>query len=746
VIIVGRHVDSDRSGRRGAVCSPVLEQLEPRLLLNGVTLITHGHIGAVDGWVDGMADVIANRFGGDLAEYTLVLEENGDDEPDSRTLIPADPAKTFDTVASGQSVIKVDWSSMTSGLLDFKTSTIDVGRFVADWMIEQNYFAEMPIHLIGHSRGASVNSVIAKRLAESGIWVDHITALDPHPLDGESDLIDADDSPIYTYDNVRFADNYWRDGSYPAGQFVTGAYNKQLRESFLTSSGVGYSGSHSDVHLWYHGTIDIDGGIDDYEESVNAVDIVDWYNAANNMPSPREGVGYYYSLIGGGDRTQRGDGLASATNRIQVARSGGQWANLDGSLLLGGLEVPQGGDIPVTYQYQATGDCDISFGFDVDRNPYNASAPSYSGTITKGATSDGTVFDDGVVDSADVNTAAIAPGTYYLLARIVDDGLARYVYSADQVTITPAVGSDVSVSARHLFYNNSNFDGYDPLAGEADDNAIDPGKQALLPGQPITEGNYSGYSRGINGIMIDIVALDAEYAPDIGDFDVRVNESPDTNAWMNIPAGGVDIRRGAGVDGSDRITLVWSDGEIRNRWIEVTAKSDANGGALGLGADDLFYFASVVGDCDGDGTVGVGDIDQLSQQFGRGGASGALSADLDLSGHVGLGDFVILRAAFGDSVSTPTFPVSVPPTPISSSDEIPVNQNSDAPFVAEVLAPSFDLLIEASITSKAPESPETSVVDDRRDLELLDNDSDAEQWGDNLLMDILDESALLLLL
>ena len=57
------------------------------------------------------------------------------------------------------------------------------------------------------------------------------------------------------YSNVLFHDNYWQDQSSPIyGKAVPGAYIRKL-----TSFNGGYSGTgseHSDVHLWYHGTVD----------------------------------------------------------------------------------------------------------------------------------------------------------------------------------------------------------------------------------------------------------------------------------------------------------------------------------------------------------------------------------------------------------------------------------------------------------------------------------------------------------
>ena len=74
-----------------------------------------------------------------------------------------------------------------------------------------------------------------------------------------------------------FADNFWQtmgDGLIvPNGQSVFGAYNRKL----LDLNG-GYSSTHSDVHLWYHGTIDLATPASDTQATITATqrsDVVD---------------------------------------------------------------------------------------------------------------------------------------------------------------------------------------------------------------------------------------------------------------------------------------------------------------------------------------------------------------------------------------------------------------------------------------------------------------------------------------
>ena len=190
--------------------------------------------------------------------------------------------------------------------------------------------AELPMHFIGHSRGAALLLEAAHALAESGIWVEHVTTLDPHPVDGIRGPLGADfgDGPLVLSDNIRFADNYWRtDGATSldfTGEEIDGAFNLQLSESSLSS---GYLNEHSDVHLWYHGTINPEHeSLDDGSASVSDAD--SWYAGAMG---PRDGNGIPIQPScgrrsdNGGHRIWQG-----ASNRMAVARSGIQCRILPG--------------------------------------------------------------------------------------------------------------------------------------------------------------------------------------------------------------------------------------------------------------------------------------------------------------------------------------------------------------------------------------------------------------------------------
>jgi VCBS repeat-containing protein len=164
-----------------------------------------------------------------------------------------------------------------------------------------------------------------------------------------------------------------------------------------------------------------------------------------------------------------------------------------------------------------------------------------------------------------------------------------------------------TIAGRHIFYNRSWFDrspGFangDPAANQYDDNAIATDKTPLLPGAgQATFANYTSYVRGINGIMIDIAGLAG--TPTLADFSFKVGNNNTPSGWVTGPAPvSITVRPGAGVGGSDRVTLIWNDYDSANpsttavakRWLEIRVLATAN---TGLVQSDVFYVGNAIGD------------------------------------------------------------------------------------------------------------------------------------------------------
>jgi len=269
---------------------------------------------------------------------------------------------------------------------------------------------------------------------------------------------------------------------------------------------------------------------------------------------------------------------------------------------------------------------------------------------------------------------ALGAGEFQVILTVTDT---FSVIDSDQTTLT--VNSLAEVVGRHVFYNNSALD-----AGGDDDAAIASDKTALLPGGVASSANYTSYSRGINGIMVDIDGLAG--VPLSGDFGVRVNEAANPDTWSAGPAPeSVTVRAGEGVGGSDRVTLVWADGAITSKWVEVSVLATAN---TGLTDADVLYFGNVVGDTNGDAAVDGGDLNTLVAEFGlRGGAE--LDTDFNVDGRVNLADFAIMRGNLGNSVGMPTVPAA-PPAAAAPP----------APAAAPVFAPNVDLLAGSATSNE----------------------------------------------
>ena len=221
------------------------------------------------------------------------------------------------STASGEIVIELDWSAI-AGLDSY--STYEVADAVADILMATNSFPELdgrpaiefPIHLIGHSRGGSLMAQLSYDLGTNGIWVDQLTTLDPYPLnnDGNIDPLPVVDAPAqFTYSTVLFADNNWQDlgGGWllgdPMGEPVSGAYVRQLSEVGSGGYWHQYPGTidpdHENVHLWYHGTVDLQTPTSYSIATITDTERANWW-----VTEEQEGTnaGFEYSLIGGGNR------------------------------------------------------------------------------------------------------------------------------------------------------------------------------------------------------------------------------------------------------------------------------------------------------------------------------------------------------------------------------------------------------------------------------------------------------------
>jgi uncharacterized delta-60 repeat protein len=219
---------------------------------------------------------------------------------------------------------------------------------------------------------------------------------------------------------------------------------------------------------------------------------------------------------------------------------------------------------------------------------------------------------------------------------------------------------NAAVVGRRVFYNNSAFDGSNPAAGAQDDAAIATDKVALLPLQSATPANVTSYSRGINGVMVDLTRVTAALAAD--DFEFRVGNGNSPALWALAPAPVSIVQRPSGLpDASTRVTIVWADNTIRNQWLEVTIKANAD---TRLAVPDVFYFGNLAGETVGSPGAApfvVNGSDLLATRAARqpGPVAVTSPADHNRDGRVNILDEMIVRANDGRALTELIRPRSV---------------------------------------------------------------------------------------
>ncbi|MEX2114324.1 MAG: hypothetical protein WD845_14115 [Pirellulales bacterium] len=161
-----------------------------------------------------------------------------------------------------------------------------------------------------------------------------------------------------------------------------------------------------------------------------------------------------------------------------------------------------------------------------------------------------------------------------------------------------------SIAGRHIFYNQSTFDGNSAAINANDNNAIAPDKSPLFigAGQAVL-GNITNYTRGLNGIMVDLSTGVDHSGISAADFIFKVGANNSPSLWSVAPApSALSVTAGGGVSGADRVTITWADNAIANQYLQVAVRANANTGLAPTG---------IMVDPDGPGAapaVDVGDV------------------------------------------------------------------------------------------------------------------------------------------
>jgi hypothetical protein len=247
-------------------------------------------------------------------------------------------------------------------------------------------------------------------------------------------------------------------------------------------------------------------------------------------------------------------------------------------------------------------------------------------------------------------------------------------------------------------YNNSIFDthpGYasgDPALNEYDDNAVAMDKTALLPGQTATFANYTSFSRGINGIMVDIMGLADAGNLTAADFQFKVGNG---GAWATAPQpSDLIVRQDMGMGGSDRVTIAWNDNVIQKQWLQVTVLADAN---TGLAAANVFYFGNAIGESGNSPIDAVVDInDEIGSRTHKTGFSAAAIInpyDYNRDGRVNATDDLMARhnPATINALQLITAPAG---TPLAAGDSLqPLRAVADVGISQPAISSAAPLLV-----------------------------------------------------
>ena len=313
------------------------EPLEDRRMLSaGVTIITHGFqlFGQFPQWMTTMGQAVLERADGPLTDQSTGSIFKHDPATGLWTPL-ADEVWTNSNSLDDHVVLLYDWADESDDFDDGWLEAAADNLFASLLRINDNLGGELAgtsfldvgyepgnglldFHFIGHSRGAVLNSLATERFDNQfDVMIEQVTSLDPHPASPMNDPGYDSNNPnfnsrLFTYDNVVFADNYFRqDGSYEPlsfdfnGVFANGAYNLQIPEAVLL--GTGSSLEHSDVHTWYYGTITAALAVD-YSGANGAGRNHDgdipfpesWYGVSG-VPA-HDAIGFHFSQIGGGSR------------------------------------------------------------------------------------------------------------------------------------------------------------------------------------------------------------------------------------------------------------------------------------------------------------------------------------------------------------------------------------------------------------------------------------------------------------
>jgi len=422
----------------------------------GLTIVTHGFNSSARTWVDGMCRAIpryAGLSGTNVSYYEIYFTNNGVSYvPSWRRVGDTDPFSND----SGEVIVRLDWSEISSSSI----STYDVGWVIGTVLTWTNFIGdlrghapiELPVHLVGHSRGGSLISQIARVLGTNGVWVDQMTFIDPLPFTG--------DGPAVVPVNVLYADNYWQHLTFTfQGDPVAGAYNREL--TYLEGGYFGLYSQHFDTHLWYHGTIDLGNPASDGSAAIDIFEREHWWQGDESQGA---NTGFRFSRIGKGDRrsdvrpagpdtsrvrdgfNRRYDlGLSVTNNRVSLPFTSGLVPNIITASVVGTNRGTCGSTFTAGFHYQwaqaSVRTARVEVVLDRDRNPWNTNEVIAASLLVVG-TGGATVG----YREIPFRTGSAFEGTTHVFLRISSGNSRRVMYLDRELMLVPCSPPALSVT------------------------------------------------------------------------------------------------------------------------------------------------------------------------------------------------------------------------------------------------------------------------------------------------------------
>ncbi|MEA1922495.1 MAG: hypothetical protein U9N63_07555 [Pseudomonadota bacterium] len=434
---------------------------------NQLVLITHGWDPGLTGvpvWLESMRDAIAENYLDNERNYVEIRVAKN-----SGNLVSTCTFRDFsiNTGNSGTILAILDWSAVAnhlfSGVRSQEVAAAAINSLITSQQ-ERAPLAQLPIHLIGHSRGAGLICELSRLLGEQGIIVDQVTLLDPHPLttsDQQPSFDKIIDTPISIYENIVFADCYYQNIAYPQGEYFDGTYNRY----FPTLPGgfhrnlLSIYPDHRNLYLMYQGTINLDNPVANGEAEMGNREREAWFNENENSGAY---TGFHYSRIKNSDdrlssetpvhnsdRINQGlhQELGGNGNRTSLTWGAASWPNI-ASFKISKAGVPLTSDVnllpigtAIELEYLAL---DYDSGYtvtlfaDQDRNPYNHNNLQTIAKIKQDLSTGKNLYSHTI----DWHTAGLPGNKYiYLYAKIEDAEHTRYFYADPALEFTYTSGN-----------------------------------------------------------------------------------------------------------------------------------------------------------------------------------------------------------------------------------------------------------------------------------------------------------------